>query len=84
MVNDTTGMGETGQLLVVAKNGSHYDVILPPARTLQSYDQIFLPGQYPAVDMAFKSLTGYLISTHDAAGAHVSVGYTVGVLQRFR
>ena len=76
-VNDTTGMGQTGQLLVVAKNGSHYDIILPPARTPQVYEQDFTPGQYPAVDMAFKNRTGYFISTHNAAGAPVSVGYNV-------
>jgi osomolarity two-component system, sensor histidine kinase SLN1 len=76
-VNDTTGMGQTGQLLVVAKNGSHYDIILPPARTPQVYEQDFTQGQYPAVDKAFQKLTGYWINTHNAAGAPVSVGYNV-------
>ena len=76
-VNDTTGMGQTGQLLVVAKNGSHYDIILPPARTPQVYEQDFITGQYPAVDMAFGNSSGYCIDTHNAAGAPVSVGYNV-------
>jgi osomolarity two-component system sensor histidine kinase SLN1 len=76
-VNDSTGMGQTGQLLVVAKNGDHFDVMLPPFRTPQVYGQDFLPGQYPAVDFAFKNRTGYLISTYNAAGSPVSVGYNV-------
>ena len=76
-VNDTTGMGQTGQLLVVAKNGSHYDIILPPARTPQVYDTDIYPGQYPAIDLAFKNQTGFLIDTHNAVGSPVSVGYTV-------
>jgi hypothetical protein len=76
-VNDTTGMGQTGQLLVVAKNGSHYDVVLPPARTPSVYEVDIYPGQYPAIDLAFKNKTGFLINTHNAFGAAVSVGYTV-------
>lgn len=76
-VNDTTGMGQTGQLLVVAKNGSHYDVLLPPARTPNVYQQDIYPGQYPAIDLAFKNKTGFLIDTHNAYGTAVSVGYTV-------
>ena len=83
-VNDSTGMGQTGQLLVVAKNGSHYDIILPPARTPLVYEQDFLPGQYPAVDMAFEKKTGYYIDTHNAAGAPISVGYNVCSLQLLR
>ena len=76
-INDTTGMGQTGQLLVVAKNGSHYDVILPPGRRPQGYGQPFIVGRYPAVDMAFMKKSGYLINTNNAAGAPVSVGYNV-------
>ena len=78
-VNDSTGMGATGQLLVVAQNGSQYDVVLPPLRTPQIYEEDFLPRQYPAVDLAFANKTGpgYLIDTHNAAGDSVSVGYTV-------
>jgi len=78
-VNDSTGMGATGQLLVVARNDSHYDVVLPPLRTPQIYEEDFSPRQYPAVDLAFANKTGpgYLIDTHDAAGDPVSVGYTV-------
>jgi len=80
-VNDSTGMGTTGQLLVIAHNGTHYDVILPPLRTPQIYEQDFYPGQYPAVDLAFRNLTGYLISTHNVAYQPVSVGYTVNPFQ---
>ena len=76
-VNDSTGIGSTGQLLVIAHNGSHYDVVLPPFRTPQLYGQDFYPGQYPAVDMAFKNRTSYLISTHNVGNESVSVGYTV-------
>jgi osomolarity two-component system, sensor histidine kinase SLN1 len=76
-VNDTTGIGQTGQLLVVAKNGSNYDFILPPARTPQVYGQSFMPGQYLAVDMAFQNGTGYYISTRNSVNALVSVGYNV-------
>jgi osomolarity two-component system, sensor histidine kinase SLN1 len=78
-VNDSTGMGQTGQLLVVAQNGSHYDVVLPPSRTPDVFDEDFTKGQYPAVDMAFenRSGAGYLINTNNARGAPVSVGYNV-------
>jgi hypothetical protein len=76
-VNDSTGMGQTGQLLVVAKNGSHYDIVLPPGRTPNIFDQNFSRGSYPAVDDAFKNRTGFLIDTHNAANAPVSVGYNV-------
>jgi osomolarity two-component system, sensor histidine kinase SLN1 len=76
-VNDSTGMGQTGQLLVVAKNGSHYDIVLPPGRTPTIYNENFYPGSYPAVDDAFKNRTGFLIDTHNVAGAPVSVGYNV-------
>ena len=76
-VNDTTGMGQTGQLLVLTTNSSHYDIILPPVRTPQLYGQVILPGTYPAADIAFKNTTGYLICTHNAIGTPVAVGYTV-------
>lgn len=76
-MNDSTGMGQTGQLLVVAVNGTHYDVILPPFRTPQIYGEDFFPGQYPAVDLAFQNRTGYITSTHNDEGSSVSVGYTV-------
>lgn len=76
-VNDSTGIGSTGQLLAITRNGSHYDVVLPPFRTPQLYGQDFYHGQYPAVDMAFKNRTSYLISTHNVANESVSVGYTV-------
>jgi hypothetical protein len=76
-VNDTVGMGKTGQLLVITTNDSHYKIILPPVRTPSVYGQVVLPGEYPAMEMALKNNTGYIINTHNAAGAPVSVGYTV-------
>lgn len=76
-VNDTVGMGLTGQLLVIATNGSHYNTILPPVRTPQVYSQVVLQDEYPAVEMAFKNNTGYIINTRNGVGASVSVGYTV-------
>ena len=78
-VNDRTGMGQTGQVLVVARNQSRYEVIIPPARTPRIHNQEFKRGQYPAVDLAFDnhSSPGYLINTHDAGGYPVSVGYHV-------
>jgi len=76
-VNDSTGMGQTGQLLVVERNESFYSIILPPLRTPQIYNTPIYPGQYPAIDQTFMNRTGYDISTHNAAGNPVSVGCTV-------
>ena len=76
-VNDTVGMGQTGQLLVVTTNDSHYDIILPPVRTPQIYGQVVQKGEYAAMEMAFKNSTGYVIDTYNALGERVSVGYTV-------
>jgi len=83
-VNDSTGMGQTGQLLVVERNESFYSIILPPLRTPQLYNTPIYPGQYPAIDQTFINRTGYDISTHNAAGNPVSVGYTVFILNPFK
>jgi len=77
VVSGTTGIGQTGQLLVVANMGSHYVVIFPPVRTPEIYEHDILPGQYPAIDMTFMNKTGFLVNTHNANGTPVSVGYTV-------
>jgi hypothetical protein len=76
-VNDSTGMGQTGQLLVVEMNETFYSIILPPLRTPQIYGTPINPGQYLAMDLAFDNRTGYDISTHNAENQPVSVGYTV-------
>jgi len=76
-VNDSTGIGQTGQLLVVEQNETFYSIILPPLRTPQIYYTPIYPSQYPAIDQAFMNRTGYDISTHNAAGNPVSVGYIV-------
>ena len=77
VINSTTGLGQTGQLLVVANIGSHYNIILPPVRTPNIFEHDILPGQYPAIDMVFMNKTGFLANTHNAYGTPVSVGYTV-------
>lgn len=78
VVNDSTGMGETGQLLVLSPIGTdQYDVILPPLRTPNAFNQQYNISQYPAVQDAFANKTGYTIDTHNAYGTPVSVGYTV-------
>ena len=76
-VNDSTGMGATGQLLLLAQNNDTYQVILPPLRTPDIYGAVYNLSQYPAAKVAFQNKTGYLIDTHNADGADVSVGYTV-------
>jgi osomolarity two-component system, sensor histidine kinase SLN1 len=77
VVNDTTGMGQTGQILLIAKHGPHYNVIFPPARTPNIYERHIFPGQYPAIDLTFKNRTGFLINTPNDMETPVSVGYTV-------
>lgn len=76
-VNDSTGMGQTGQTLVVQKNNSQYEVMLPPLRDPELFGQSFNLTQFPAVQLAFQNQTGYLIDTSNALGNGVSVGYTV-------
>lgn len=76
-VNDSTGMGETGQLIVLAQRDNMYEVILPPLRTPEIFGQEFNLSQYPAAQVAFQNKTGYLIDTHNAAGTDVAVAYTV-------
>jgi len=76
-VNDTVGMGQTGQVLVITTNGSHHKIILPPVRTPLVYGQVILQGEYPAIEIALKNNMGYIINTNNAVGAPVSVGYTV-------
>lgn len=78
-VNDSTGMGETGQLILLAQRNNEYEVILPPLRTPEIFGLDFNLSQYPAARIAFQNGTGYLMDTHNAAGADVSVGYTVSV-----
>jgi len=76
-VNDSTGMGQTGQTLLVGRNGSQYQILLPPLRTPQFFGQVFNISVNPAVEATFQNQTGYLINTHNAVGTAVSVGYTV-------
>jgi osomolarity two-component system, sensor histidine kinase SLN1 len=76
-VNDSTGMGETGQTLVIARNDSEYQIILPPLRTPDLFEQSFNLSQSPAAEAAFQNQTGFLIDTHNSLGTAVSVGYTV-------
>jgi hypothetical protein len=76
-VNDSTGMGETGQLILLARRNNEYEVILPPLRTPEIFGLDFNLSQYPAAQIAFQNQTGYLIDTHNAAGTDVAVGYTV-------
>jgi hypothetical protein len=76
-VNDSTGMGQTGQTLVVARNNSQYQIVLPPLRTPQVFGQMFNLSQNPAVQAIFQNQTGYNIDTHNALGDAVSEGYTV-------
>jgi hypothetical protein len=81
VVNDGVGIGQTGQFLIVANAGSHFEVILPPLRTPDIYGVEILRGQYPAIDMAFRNQSGSLVNTHNSYGTAVSVGYTVLQLQ---
>lgn len=76
-VNDSTGMGHTGQLLVISQADQTFQVVLPPLRTPDLFGQEFNISESPAVGMAFANQTGYLTSTHNALGQEVSVGYTV-------
>ncbi len=78
-VNDSTGMGETGQLILLAQHDNEYQVILPPLRNPEMFGLVFNLSQYPAAQIAFQNKTGYLIDTHNAAGADVSVCYTVSI-----
>ena len=82
-VNDSTGMGETGQLILLARRDDMYQVILPPLRTPEIFGQEFNLSQYPAAQVAFQNKTGYLMDTHNAAGTDVSVGYTVSTCSSF-
>ena len=77
-VNDTVGMGQTGQLLVMTtNNSSHHKIVLPPVRTPQIYGKVIPQGEYPAMDIVLMNNTGHIINTYNAEGEPVSVGYTV-------
>lgn len=80
-VNDSTGMGQTGQLLTVTQQpNDKFEVILPPLRTPNIFGQEFNLSQSPAAGLVFTNQTGYLTSTHNALGQQVSVGYTVSLM----
>ncbi|KAJ3277990.1 hypothetical protein HK104_002756 [Borealophlyctis nickersoniae] len=76
LVNDPSGLDETGQLILAATiNETHFTLVVPPAKTPQLFGRVFAIDDYPPLKLAIETNQSGLVTGKSLAGDDVMSAY---------